>query len=397
MSSSVALLATVFVSCLSSAAVLGYLARCKVAGLRRWLAAHCLFAVASGVLFLVHARPSAAVMLASCMLVLGGALLMLQGCRAFVGKPPCLTGEHLALGVCVGAVMYWTWESPNVSARAAVMSFALAYARIAVGWTLWSSRVRERPQYGHWLVLCAALVGGIVYFARGVLNAFFADPAISWPTHVAPDFAFLGISILSLPLLSIGLVMVANDRLMQQVEKLATFDELTGALVRRAFMIRGTTLSQTARAARTELCVAIIDIDDFKTINDRHGHATGDRVLADFGAEVHRHMRAGDVFGRLGGEEFAILFPQTSMAEAARLVGSMLAAVSCPQPAAKGKLTYAFSAGINECAQAESLSDALAGADAMLYRAKRAGKCRIELAQTERASHPANDMARSAY
>lgn len=147
MSSSLALLATVFVSCLSSAAVLGYLARCKVAGLRRWLAAHCLFAVASGVLFLVHARPPAAVMLASCMLVLGGALLMLQGCRAFVGKPPCLTGEHLALGVCVGAVMYWTWESPNVSARAAVMSFALAYARIAVGWTLQKAswRMRSAP------------------------------------------------------------------------------------------------------------------------------------------------------------------------------------------------------------------------------------------------------------
>ncbi|RVD51391.1 GGDEF domain-containing protein, partial [Mesorhizobium sp. M2D.F.Ca.ET.140.01.1.1] len=88
-------------------------------------------------------------------------------------------------------------------------------------------------------VLCAALIGGVVYFARGVLNTFFADTSLAWPAHIAPDFAFLGISILSLPILSIGLVMLANDRHMQQVEKLATFDDLTGALVRRAFIARG--------------------------------------------------------------------------------------------------------------------------------------------------------------
>ncbi|MEC5404222.1 GGDEF domain-containing protein [Paraburkholderia sp. MPAMCS5] len=396
MSSSLALLATVFVSCLSSAAVLGYLARYQVAGLRRWLAAHCLFAAASGVLFITHARPPAAAMLASCLIVLAGALLMLQGCRAFVSKAPSRTGEHVALGVSACAVFYWTWISPNVVARAALMSFLLAYARMAVGWTIWSARVRGRPQYGHWLVLGAALVGGVVYLARGILNAFFTDSALTSAAHTVPDFAFLGVSILSLPILSIGLVMLANDRLMQQVENLATFDDLTGALIRRAFMTRGESLRRTARAAHADLCVAIIDIDDFKAINDRHGHAAGDRVLADFGDEVRRRIRLGDVFGRLGGEEFAILFPHTSMAEAARIVGDMLRAVRCPSPAADGKLAYAFSAGIDECAQADSVSDALAGADAMLYRAKRAGKCRIELAQKESVRQTASDMAGSA-
>ncbi|WP_025599442.1 GGDEF domain-containing protein [Burkholderia sp. WSM2230] len=396
MSSSVALLATVFVSCLSSAAVLGYLARYEVAGLRRWLAAHCMFALASGVLFVTHARPSAVVMLASCLCVLAGASLMLQGCRAFVGKRGARTAEHAALAGTACALVYWTWVSPDISARAALMSFALAYTRVAVGWTIWSSRVRGRPQYGHWLVLCAALIGGVVYFARGVLNAFFADPSLAWPTHIAPDFAFLGISILSLPILSIGLVMLANDRLMQHVEKLATFDDLTGALVRRAFIARGETLARAARATQAQLSVAIIDIDDFKTINDRHGHAAGDRVLADFGAQVRRHMRAGDVFGRLGGEEFAILFPQTSMTEAAQRIGDMLTEVSCSPLEANGKLAYAFSAGLNDCARTESLSDALAGADAMLYRAKRAGKCRIELPQQESATEAATSIVNSA-
>ena len=235
-----------------------------------------------------------------------------------------------------------------------------------------------------------------MYFARGMLNAFFADPSMQWPTHVAPDFGFLGISILSLPVLSIGLVMLANDRLMQQVENLATFDDLTGALVRRAFIARGEALSRAARNAGGELSVAIIDIDDFKAINDRHGHAAGDRVLAEFGGEMQRHMRPGDVFGRLGGEEFAILFPQTSMAEAAQRIANVLAAVRYPLPGATGKLAFAFSAGINDCARAESLGEALAGADEMLYRAKRAGKCRIELAQRERAGNSSADMAQSA-
>jgi diguanylate cyclase (GGDEF)-like protein len=229
-----------------------------------------------------------------------------------------------------------------------------------------------------------------------VLNVFFADPTITWPRHIAPDFAFLGVSILSLPILSIGLVMLANDRLMQQVENLATFDDLTGALVRRAFISRGEALCRTARATRAELCVAIIDIDDFKAINDRHGHAAGDGVLADFGAEAQRHIRRGDVFGRLGGEEFAILFPRTSTAQAAQIIGEMLAAVRRPSPAASDKLAYAFSAGVNEWAHADTLSDALAGADAMLYRAKRAGKCRIELAQRGSVQQTASDMAGSA-
>jgi len=396
MSSSAALLATVFVSCLSSAAVLGYLARYEVAGLRRWLAAHCLFALASGVLFVAHARPSAVVMLASCVCVLAGALLMLQGCRAFVGKRSAPKGEHAALAGAVCALVYWTCVAPDISARAALMSFALAYARVAVGWIIWSSRVRGRSQYGHWLVLCAALIGGVVYFARGVLNTFFADTSLAWPAHIAPDFAFLGISILSLPILSIGLVMLANDRHMQQVEKLATFDDLTGALVRRAFIARGEALSRAARATQAQLSVAIIDIDDFKTINDRHGHAAGDRVLADFGAQVRRHMHAGDVFGRLGGEEFAILFPHTSMADAAQRIGDMLIAVRCPPDQPHDKPAYAFSAGLNDCLRTESLGDALAGADAMLYRAKRAGKCRIEFASRQGASETTGSMAGTA-
>ncbi|BCG01683.1 hypothetical protein PPGU19_062510 (plasmid) [Paraburkholderia sp. PGU19] len=134
-----------------------------------------------------------------------------------------------------------------------------------------------------------------------------------------------------------------------------------------------------ALSDRSLLSVAIIDLDDFKVINDHYGHPAGDRVLQNFAIEVSRQLRRTDLFGRLGGEEFAIFFPQTGREQAAGLIESILSSASVSKTQAD-QPRWTFSAGIDECGFDDTLSDLISRADAALYRAKRKGKGRVELA-----------------
>lgn len=99
-----------------------------------------------------------------------------------------------------------------------------------------------------------------------------------------------------------------------ELRQAASVDHLTGALVRRAFIARVDKLLAEARPA--EAALAILDLDRFKTVNDTYGHAVGDEVLRGFAKHVMAWKRPGDRFGRLGGEEFALLMPKATSVEA---------------------------------------------------------------------------------
>jgi diguanylate cyclase (GGDEF)-like protein len=383
MSSTDVLLVIALVSCIASAAVLGSLACHRIAGLNRWLAAHCALLFTFGVLIFRHGDYPPVAVLTACVCILAAAVLILQGCRQFAGRPTVSRYECLGFAAVVGAVFYWSTISVNENARAAVMSGMLAYTRMAVGWTIWNSRGLRQRRYGHWLVLAAAVFGAVIYLSRVVHCIFFASAHARVLEPTVWNLAFVSAGVLSLLLLSIGLVMLVNDTLVEQAQHLATIDELTGTLVRRAFMVRGEELVKAAKTAHAPLSVAIIDLDDFKLINDRYGHPVGDRVLKNFAMEVTCRLRRMDVLGRLGGEEFAILFPQTGKLQAAVLVEAILSSVGDVSAARDGEPRCSFSAGIDECGLDDTLNDVIARADAALYRAKRAGKGRVELASGE--------------
>ena len=162
--------------------------------------------------------------------------------------------------------------------------------------------------------------------------------------------------------------------------KASTTDFLTGAMNRRAFL--GNAERELARACRVQqpLSLLMADIDHFKQINDTYGHATGDLVIKHFAAVAEANLRTGDSLGRLGGEEFAILMPGTSLsgaqAAAERIrerFGSITAAVT---PHAQ-RVLATVSVGVI-CATGGTVADLLAEADALLYRAKQSGRNRVE-------------------
>ena len=162
---------------------------------------------------------------------------------------------------------------------------------------------------------------------------------------------------------------------------LATTDPLTGVSNRRSFLENATTeLERTKRYGRP-LSVLALDVDHFKRINDTHGHAAGDKVLIELVLALKKGLRANDLLGRIGGEEFAILLPETTQGaamEVAEHLRKTVAAVTVTHDG--GLVTMTISIGIAEV-QGESLTQVMKAADDALYLAKSEGRDRVVAAR----------------
>jgi diguanylate cyclase (GGDEF)-like protein/PAS domain S-box-containing protein len=163
--------------------------------------------------------------------------------------------------------------------------------------------------------------------------------------------------------------------LQSELQRLATRDVLTGASNRRHFFEHAAGLFAEARAGAQPLSFLLLDIDNFKQINDGHGHQMGDRVLqrvAHCGAYV---LRRDDLFGRIGGEEFAALFPGCDSQQARQVAERLQREVQRLQfPAGEVSFGVTVSQGITELRAGDGLDDLYARADAAMYQAKRQGK-----------------------
>ena len=364
-----------------SVVVFGSLVRSGIPGLFRWIAANVLIVAAFVALALDDTSPTPLTIVVASLLFASAAFLVLQGCRLFFGLRPSRVHEVAAFTMLVIGVVYWTTLSPNAAARVTLMSAFLAYVRLSVGWITYTRRPLHRPGYSYQFVAIVAALGGLVHVARGLAAGLGWEQHTRFLEPTPLTIAFLALGIVTLPCLSIGALMLAYDRMAERMERLAAIDELTGALVRREFMAQAELHVERANRAKSRFAAAILDIDNFKAVNDVHGHAAGDRALAHFSSIVSQGIRRGDIFGRLGGEEFAILFPETTRADAMTLVNSLrlhLAASTLEVPC--GEVTCTFSAGVDEYQANEMLANLMARADAALYSAKAMGRNRVVLA-----------------
>jgi diguanylate cyclase (GGDEF)-like protein len=157
-------------------------------------------------------------------------------------------------------------------------------------------------------------------------------------------------------------------------------DELTG-IANRRFMMAALedTVRRQVGAEEVRGCVCIIDLDFFKRINDRFGHQTGDDVLVDFARRVHQLVRRRDSFGRVGGEEFMLVLPDTSLAEGEAIVDRVLQAIRHARPIrAMPSFSYTCSAGLVELHTGETAREIYSRADAALYVAKQTGRDQLK-------------------
>jgi diguanylate cyclase (GGDEF)-like protein len=168
------------------------------------------------------------------------------------------------------------------------------------------------------------------------------------------------------------------DLTLGDLAKAADTDPLTGTGNRRWLISR--TNEQIVRAMRTEapLCAILFDLDRFKSINDRYGHAKGDAVLIGVSKYVKRELRSSHLFARMGGEEFGIILPNTTLEEAVKIANKLkanIATISMGRLQA-GAITASFGV-IQRLPHESDLSALLKRADEMLYQAKADGRNRV--------------------
>ncbi|MBX4894584.1 GGDEF domain-containing protein [Rhizobium bangladeshense] len=171
---------------------------------------------------------------------------------------------------------------------------------------------------------------------------------------------------------------VRQDR--DQAIKASYTDELTGVANRRFVMARVEDMLASVRHGSSG-CLAVFDIDNFKHINDRHGHHAGDLVLRDFAHRIHQNVRRNDCFGRVGGEEFLLVMPATGPEDALAMVERMLTVIRFSRPLPDSPdFSYTCSAGIAACVPTDSASELYRRADQALYDAKMSGRDRVRAA-----------------
>lgn len=190
----------------------------------------------------------------------------------------------------------------------------------------------------------------------------------------------------------------------RDLERLATTDTLTGALNRRRFLERGAEEFLRARRYERPLSVLMLDIDHFKRVNDTHGHGIGDEAIRLTVRCCQQTIRTSDFVGRLGGEEFAIVLPETKPLSAfsvAERLREAIAAASLPVPPSD-VLRITVSVGLSWIDPADGGIEALlAKSDVALYRAKHGGRNRVEVepqlrhASARRGAAGARDVAAS--
>jgi diguanylate cyclase (GGDEF)-like protein len=176
--------------------------------------------------------------------------------------------------------------------------------------------------------------------------------------------------------LGVGMAGLQRLRHIQaQLSQLATRDALTGLVNARAFAAQLTQELERNRRYPRPLALLYLDLDDFKVINDSHGHQTGDAVLRLVAESMRASVRQADVVGRLGGDEFAVLMPETDSALADAAAKRLAAGL---RNVFKGTPTVTASIGVVACVAADANTDELLRrADQAMYDAKKAGKDRV--------------------
>ena len=358
--------------------LLGSLLRAGKAGIAEWFGANLAVVVALPLILLRGKIPDAlSVVVANVLLALGGAAYY-AGCARFLGRRPqwpILLAGVTAVGV---AVIYWRYAVDSIPMRVFSTTLFSAAFCTALVWMLLRHSPAGRSTYPYRVTAIIAFVFGVCQLVRGVY--FLTLHAASNPSmfSTAGSVLLLVVAAAIMPILSMSAMLMVHDALLADARDAANRDFLTGALSRQGFeALARRHVGRVLRHARP-LALLILDLDHFKRINDTLGHAAGDAVLRAFVQMAQAQLRPADVLGRIGGEEFALLLPDTDSGNAMHLADRLRkAAAAHVVMAGAQSCRYSLSGGVAVWQPGESFDRLSARADRALYDAKYQGRDRI--------------------
>lgn len=349
----------------------------KAWGIRYWSLASLLY----GFAMITMIQPSlwgGLGLLLSVVLLAFATALQLAGIQTFkTGYCNWYVFAVIVLVIFVQSVVF-TVTYPNLLIRAVMNSLVIAVVNLVCARVL-LVQIEPTLKKAYWLsgsIFCAYAV---LHLARVV--KILHDPA-TYLHNIAtftPNLTlyFTGISLQIL--LVFSFVLLVNLRLSTDLQKQASQDALTGAMNRRSLEEAAAKLWAFSLRTGDPLSVIMIDVDHFKSVNDRFGHQVGDEVLRRLAAVCKRSVRTFDYFARYGGEEFCILMPSTREADALGLAERLRQAYAENPMEIEGQyLRSTISLGVADSQQVQSdFISLLNAADQALYRAKGQGRNRV--------------------
>lgn len=314
--------------------------------------------------------------------VVAGLILSWDGFRRFLDKPPLK--PVVLIGVTALALL-WILVAQvhySVSTKAIGNAVLIAVLSLLIARELLLLPQRNSPAVR--VTGCIYAINAVVFLIRALIAQ--DSPELIDPLNPNGVAAFMLFWLLcSMIAITLGMVLMTAERLQTDLDYQANHDPLTGALNRRSCGVLYEKAIAQARRHSLPLSVLMIDLDEFKKVNDYLGHELGDKVLCRLVSVGHATLREDDIFCRFGGEEFIAVLPNTS-AHAALLVADRLRdafAIDSSAIASKQShqpFTITTSIGIAELQPDEVFESLLRRADGALYRAKANGRNCCELA-----------------
>lgn len=369
------LVVTLFVTVIGGLLLLfAFLQNRNTPALALWGVGYLLGAAGAALIATPGAMPNAWSVGAANALLCGAYALMWSGARSFEGRR--VPVAVLAAGPAIWlAAFQFDGFAQFVAARIALVSAITATYALAAAVELWYARDRDLISRWPTLILVVGHAGFLlarVPFAQALASSAASGQAQSAAVAVIAFEALF--AAFCLPFLRVAM---SKERAELEQRRAALTDSLTGVANRRAFFDRGGPLLERTIAARRPAALLLFDLDGFKDVNDTAGHPAGNLVLQAFCDLVAATINPGDLFGRIGGDEFACLLAGASMTQALHVAERLrrdFAALRLPDLA----LNPTVSIGVAMASEAaRDLPALVSNADRALYRAKAEGRNRV--------------------
>ena len=285
-------------------------------------------------------------------------------------------------GVVFGALVWVTVVQPHIGWRYAIIPATVCITLFLCALMIIRHREQSRP--AEWATATSMILFAIsqgIAAGMSLMQGASGDPSYA---ALYMDYFYITLPAGYIATSMFVIFMLSSD-LSEEMKSIAIRDQLTGLLNRRGFNDYGERAFSLARRNGTQLSVIMADIDRFKFINDKYGHAAGDTALAHFARVLLDGRRNEDIVARVGGEEFALLLPGTDLRDAMAMADQLCDKIGAtPMELTAIGLPMTSSFGVAAISEKDSeLDDMVRRADRALYRSKRAGRNQVDLESSQ--------------